>query len=73
VDKSIHSAIDYDVKESTIYYTDSTNFRIMKKELNKTESEVLLEKGISHSEGIAIDWTGILETSQPSFKSIFDD
>jgi len=58
VDKFSHSAIDYDARDSTIYYSDSTHFRILKKGLNKANSEVFLDKGVSHSEGIAIDWAG---------------
>lgn len=58
VDKFIHSAIDYDSRESTIYYSDTSHFRIMKKALNSTTGQVFLDKGVSHSEGIAIDWAG---------------
>ncbi|CAG7828356.1 unnamed protein product [Allacma fusca] len=58
VDKFSHSAIDFDLYTSTIYYADATNFRIMKKKLGNLTSEVYLDKGISHSEGIAIDWMG---------------
>lgn len=58
VDKYIHSAIDFDAQTSTIYYSDATHFRIMKKNLTELEPKIFLDNGIAHSEGIAIDWIG---------------
>ena len=57
VEKCVHSAIDYDVKTSTVYYFDATNFRIMKKTLTALKPETYMAK-VAHSEGIAIDWMG---------------
>jgi len=58
VDAVVNPAIDYDVTTSKIYYTDSKRFRIKSKGLYETTSEVFLDKGLSHSEGIAVDWSG---------------
>lgn len=58
VELVVNSAIDYDAANFRIYYTDPKKFRIKTKGFYETSSEIFLEKGVSHSEGIAVDWAG---------------
>ncbi|XP_074659834.1 low-density lipoprotein receptor-related protein 4-like [Tubulanus polymorphus] len=54
----LHNAIalDYDLKENKIYYTDVYLDVIRRANLDGTEMETIVSKGLTTADGIAVDW-----------------
>jgi len=58
VEKESHSALGFDARDSMIYYSDTTNFRILQKRVDQLNSKVYLDKQIGQVESISVDWIG---------------
>ena len=50
------SALDYDIYEARIYWTDSKFNSIFRAFMNGSDTERVVDWGIKHPEGLAIDW-----------------
>ncbi|XP_064480867.1 low-density lipoprotein receptor-related protein 6-like isoform X2 [Ornithodoros turicata] len=51
-------ALDYDVTDGRIYWTDTGLKRISRAFLNGSATEALVEFGLEYPEGMAVDWVG---------------
>ncbi|XP_021948531.2 low-density lipoprotein receptor-related protein 1 isoform X4 [Folsomia candida] len=58
VKKGSYSALGYDYKNRTLYYSDITNFRILKKGMYQADSTIYLDKHIGVVGSIAVDYIG---------------
>lgn len=58
VKKGSYSALGFDYKNRTVFYSDTGKFRIYYKNMNKSESTVFLDKDIGHVTSLAVDWIG---------------
>lgn len=54
----VHNAValDFDIQESKIYYTDVTLDVIRRASLNGSNMEEVIHKGLSTTDGLAVDW-----------------
>lgn len=50
------SALDFDTVESRIYWSDTKFKAIFRAFMNGSETEKVIEYGVAHPEGIAVDW-----------------
>ncbi|CAL8117209.1 unnamed protein product [Orchesella dallaii] len=50
------SALDFDTVESRIYWSDTKIKAIFRAFMNGSETEKVIEFGVAHPEGIAVDW-----------------
>ncbi|XP_037511191.1 low-density lipoprotein receptor-related protein 1 [Rhipicephalus sanguineus] len=52
------TALDYDAKTRTVYYSDAQQFVIERQGLDGSKREVFTSKGLNNCEGLAVDWAG---------------
>ncbi|XP_077556086.1 LDL receptor protein 1 isoform X2 [Haemaphysalis longicornis] len=52
------TALDYDAKTRTVYYSDAQQFVIERQGLDGSRREVFTSKGLNNCEGLAVDWAG---------------
>ncbi|XP_029850375.2 prolow-density lipoprotein receptor-related protein 1 [Ixodes scapularis] len=52
------TALDYDARTRTIYYSDAQKFLIERRGLDGSRREVFTSKGLNNCEGLAVDWAG---------------
>jgi len=50
------TALDYDVKTGSIYFSDAQRYTIERKNFDGSDREVFINKGLNNCEGLAIDW-----------------
>lgn len=52
------TALDYDARTRTVYYSDAQQFVIEHQGLDGSRREVFTSKGLNNCEGLAVDWAG---------------
>nr|XP_018901907.1 PREDICTED: prolow-density lipoprotein receptor-related protein 1 [Bemisia tabaci] len=57
-DLSRPTALDYDVQDQYIYYSDASKFRIERRKIGGGSKKVFISAGINNCEGLAVDWIG---------------